>query len=131
MAKISFDFDSTLTVDVVYDLAEKLIGEGHEVWLVTSRFEKTDSSGNIVNNDDLFDLAWELGIPKERIHFCNMKDKYVFLENKGFLWHLDDDEVELSLLRENTDVLPIWRKSGNDWLNQCLDSIRIFSKTKI
>jgi hypothetical protein len=126
MAKVSFDFDSTLSLDVVQKLAKNIIDEGHEVWIVTSRFEYSDSSGNKVNNDDLFETAIELNIFKEQIHFCNMSDKYEFLKDKNFLWHLDDDDIELQFIRNYTNVLPIHRRGGNDWYNQCLDTIRIF-----
>jgi len=125
MSKVSFDFDSTLTVDVVQNLAKRLVKEGHEVWIVTSRFEFTDSSGNKCNNDDLFEIAFEIGIPFDRIHFCNMDDKYNFLKDKNFLWHLDDDFIELSLIRSETNIFPIWRIKRNDWYNECLDLIRI------
>ena len=126
MAKVSFDFDSTLNIDVVQKLAKNIIDEGHEVWIVTSRIHGVDSSGNKRNNDDLFEIANELNIFKEQIHFCNMANKSEFLKDKGFLWHLDDDEIELQFIRMETNVLPIHRRGGNDWWNQCLDSIRIF-----
>ena len=129
MVKISFDFDSTLSIDSVQVLAMKLIKEGHEVWIVTSRFEQCDSSNNKINNSDLFEVADEVGIKREHIFFCNMVDKYEFFkENGDFLWHLDDDDVELTLIRNTTTVFPIHRKFGNDWWNMCLDLIRILNK---
>jgi len=126
--KVSFDFDSTLSSSVVQKLSIELIKEDHEVWIVTSRFEKCDSSGNNVNNDDLFEVADELGIPRNQIHFCNMVNKWNYLKDKGFLWHLDDDSIELYLIRLHTDVFPIYRHSGNDWWNQCNDLIRIIKE---
>ena len=83
--KVSFDFDSTLSIGVVQDLAEKLIEQGHEVWIVTGRFEVCDSNKNKVNNDDLFEVAETLGISRDNIHFCNMADKWEWLKDKGFL----------------------------------------------
>ncbi len=123
--KVSFDFDSTLTVDTVKDLAKTLVEEEHEVWIVTSRHEIQDLSGNKVNNDDLFEIVNEIGIKKECIKFTCGKNKSEFLKDKGFLWHLDDDIIELSFIRTNTNVFPIWRWHGNDWKNQCKDLIRI------
>jgi len=120
--KLSFDFDGTLTVDIVEDLAKSLVKEGHEIWIVTSRSNKDE-----VFNKDLFDLAVEIGIPREQIHFCYSKNKSEFLKDKGFLWHLDDDVIELSFIRTDTNVFPIWRWHGNDWRNQCKDLIRILS----
>lgn len=129
--KVSFDFDSTLSMEVVQALAVHLISDGHEVWIVTSRHEFADKSGNKVSNNDLFEVSDELGIPREHIHFCNMADKYEFLEGKDFLWHLDDDAVELQFLRIHTNVFPIHRRTGNDWLNQCLDLLRIIPNLSI
>jgi hypothetical protein len=122
MAKVSFDFDSTLSVDVVEDYAKRLVDEGNEVWIVTSRSHADD----LVYNGDLYDCAERIGILKEHIHFCYSKDKSEFLKDKGFLWHLDDDCYELYLIRTDTDVFPIWRKEGNDWGGMCSDLIRIF-----
>jgi len=39
MRKVSFDFDSTLSRKDVQDFAKKLVSEGYEVWIVTSRFD--------------------------------------------------------------------------------------------
>ena len=36
--KVSFDFDGTLSRKDVQKLAKELVSEGHEVWIVTSRF---------------------------------------------------------------------------------------------
>ncbi len=126
--KVSFDFDSTLTVNVVEQFAKRLVKEGHEVWIVTSRHEFADLSGNKVNNTELFELVNECGILKNHIHFTCSKNKSEFLKDKGFLWHLDDDVIELSFIRTDTDVFPIWRRSGNEWWNQCRDLIRILNK---
>ena len=123
--KVSFDFDSTLTIDTVQDFARSLIENGHEVWIVTQRFEFKDHNGNSVNNKWVFEIAEEVGIKKEHIHFCNMSDKYHFFIDKDFLFHLDDDIIDLDFIRTETKVFPIWRRKGNDWKNQCKDLIRI------
>lgn len=119
--KVSFDFDNTLTIDSVEDFAKRLVEEGHEVWIVTSRSHADD----LVYNKDLYDCAERVGIKKEHIHFCYSKNKSEFLKDKGFLWHLDDDVIELSFIRTDTDVFPIWRRYGNDWYNMCKDLIRL------
>jgi len=36
--KVSFDFDGTLSKKDVQKFAKELVEEGHEVWIVTSRF---------------------------------------------------------------------------------------------
>ena len=126
--KVSFDFDSTLTIDTVQDFARKLVEDGHEVWIVTQRFEFKDSSGNSVNNKWVFEIAEEVGIKRENIHFCNMRDKFHFFIDKDFLFHLDDDIIDLDFIRTETNVFPVWRDNRNDWKNQCKDLIRILSK---
>ena len=122
--KVSFDFDNTLTIDSVEDFAKRLVEDGHEVWIVTSRSHADD----LVYNGDLYDCAERIGIKKENIHFCYSKNKSEFLKDKGFLWHLDDDVIELSFIRSDTNVFPIWKASGNTWYNQCRDLIRILDK---
>lgn len=37
--KISFDFDATLSRQVVQDIAKSLIQKGHDVYITTSRFD--------------------------------------------------------------------------------------------
>ena len=95
--KVSFDFDSTLSRKCVQDYAQELIFRGFEVHIVTSRFEKAAlNRSNSYNNADLFGVAERLGIPKERIHFTNGANKSGFFkENPDFLFHLDDDFLEL------------------------------------
>ena len=124
--KISFDFDSTLSESDVELYAKSLIEKGHEVWIVTSRL----GNGNEPNpkwNDDLYECADRVGIKRQNIHFCSMSNKSEFLKDKGFLFHLDDDYIELSFIREETDVLPVWKYHGNNWKQQCDDLIRIIS----
>jgi len=121
MAKVSFDFDNTLSVKVVEQFAEKLVKDGHEVWIVTSR----SNAGDEVYNKDLYEVSRRIGILDEHIHFCYSKNKSEFLKFTDFLWHLDDDVIELSFIRTDTDVFPIWRREGNDWFNQCKDLIRL------
>jgi len=129
--KVSFDFDSTLTLECVQKLASKLIYAGHDVHIVTGRFEFADNSGNKVSNTEVFDVAEELKIPIENIHFCNMKNKSEFFkENPDFIWHLDDDDIELESIRAETNVFPILRNIENNWKHQCYDTLRIIACRK-
>jgi hypothetical protein len=98
--KVSFDFDHTLSRKDVQDFAKRLVDEGHEVWIVTSRF--SDEAAKEKNwhwilgqNQRLFDVAEECGIKKENIQFTCMESKSHFLKDKGFIFHLDDDDIEL------------------------------------
>ena len=110
--KVSFDFDSTLSRKDVQTFAKELVSEGHEVWIVTSRF--SDEAGKEKNwhwilgqNQRLFDVAEDCGIKKENIYFTCMESKSVFLEGKDFVFHLDDDDIELM------DILERNRYSGD------------------
>jgi hypothetical protein len=120
--KVSFDFDSTLDRPFVQEFAKEMIERGLEVWIVTSRPEKYE--GKWVNfdpnNDDLFKVADELGIPRNRIHFTNHQLKADFFrENKGFLWHLDDDWVELRHINSETKTKGISCFGSGDWKRKC------------
>lgn len=107
--KISFDFDSTLSRKAVQKFAKALIQNGHEIHIVTSRFENPMRYNDPIiielGHRDMFNVCKYLGIPRERIHFTNMKDKYHFFqEHTDFYFHLDDDEKEVALINEHTFV---------------------------
>jgi hypothetical protein len=74
--KVSFDFDNTLSNPVVQRFAGKLLqNDMLEVWIVTSRldektFDQKYGQGYKFNcNEDLFEVAKQLKIPKRRIVF--------------------------------------------------------------
>lgn len=118
MKKVSFDFDGTLSKNKVQKYAKMLIKSGVECWIVTSRmgFGKEPRPDW---NDDLFEVAREIGIPKERIHFCCMDNKANFLNGKGFIWHLDDDLIELSFIKTDSDCNPISCFGNKTYLQEC------------
>jgi len=124
--KISFDFDSTLDREDVQEFAKQLVKDGHEVWITTSRFD-TESSLKKgwwwieKNNQQLYDVAKECGIPKENISFTAMIDKIKFLEGKDFLFHLDDDEIELELIYDNGDPCVGVCVEMKDWRETCIN----------
>lgn len=120
MKKISFDFDSTLDRQVIQDFAFSLIKKGYEVWVCTSRFDD-ESAPRPKWNDDLYLVTDKLGIPRERIQFMNMNDKYEFFKNSGFTWHLDDDWAELNYINTETDVKGISCFGNKNWKQQCKD----------
>lgn len=102
--KISFDFDSTLSTPRIQAVAKKFIEQGHDVWVTTSRFSSEDGDSKNwpwirQQNEQLFQITNALGIPKEKIQFCAMQDKWNFLE--GFDIHFDDDELDIQLIEEN------------------------------
>lgn len=93
--KISFDFDDTLSTRRVQLFALSCKRKGHDVHIVTSRMSN-ERAGNPNWNDDLYIVADVVEIPKENIHFCNLKPKHeFFLENSDFDAHLDDDPDDI------------------------------------
>jgi hypothetical protein len=124
MKKVSFDFDSTLSRDDVQEFASDLIDLGFDVWVVTSRFnDKTADEKNWwwvkKNNKELYDICEKINIPKENIVFTEMVDKIEFLKDKGFLFHLDDDELEIEFIEESGDSCKgIWVELKN-WKEKC------------
>ena len=104
--KVSFDFDHTLSRKDVQTFAKELVNEGHEVWIVTSRFSDEAAKEKKWHwiegqNQKLFDVAEDCGIKKENIQFTCMESKSIFLKDKGFIFHLDDDDIELMDIFEN------------------------------
>jgi len=95
--KISFDFDSTLTEKPMQELCTKFLKLGADVFITTSRGTEM-YGGTKLDNSDVFQLADELGIPRENITFTNFQDKYKFV--KDFDAHFDDDDHEIFLINE-------------------------------
>lgn len=128
--KVSFDFDGTLGRNDVQQFAKELIAEGHEVWIVTSRISTKPAMEKGWHwikrqNEDLYKVAESVGIPKSRIVFTEHIDKIVFLKDKGFAFHLDDDDWELMKILESKDsCCPLhvdhfeWRESCREILNK-------------
>jgi len=123
MKKVSFDFDGTLSRVDVQDYAKSLIERGIEVWIVTSRLHEKNAD-NLQWNDDLYEVAEKLGIPKSQIHFMNynifMDDKSYWLKEHEFIWHLDDDFTEIkSIQRECKNTKGISVFGNSTWKRKC------------
>ena len=104
--------------------AKRMVDEGHEVWIVTSRFDDVEGLARNWNwiptqNQKLFKVAEELGIPESRIKFTNMIPKIEFLLDKGFAFHLDDDESELFDIFESKDSCKPLNVGHSDWEYFC------------
>lgn len=118
MEKVSFDFDSTLNTIDVERYAKELIDRGVDVWICTSRFSP-ENAPNKEWNDDLFLVADRVGIKRENIIFTNYANKSEYLNGKGFIWHLDDDNIELYFIRTDTDLKPVFLFGNKNWKNDC------------
>ena len=98
--KVSFDYDYTLDRKDVQRYATELVNLGFDVWVVTSRFDtETALSRNWTWIEDsnlrLFSVVEKCGIPKEKVVFTNMESKSIYIDGKGFIFHLDDCDIEL------------------------------------
>jgi len=120
--KVSFDFDGTLSKFGIQEFAKELITQGIEVWIVTSRWP--DTPQHRVLNDDLFEVADELGIYRERIVFtCYEHKADYFLKHPNFVFHLDDDWIEIKVMEEKCKVKGISVFGNVDWKEQALNLI--------
>lgn len=120
--KVSFDFDSTLDRVVVQDYAKSLINKGYEVWICTSRYDYhnvPNKNWSKDSNKDLFLVADSLGIPRERIKFMNMEEKHTFIKGMDFLFHLDDDWIEINWINKYTETKGISCFGSSGWKQKC------------
>lgn len=126
--KISFDFDNTLTRHSVQEVATQLVHEGHEVWIVTSRYSEEGAPAFLKNNvkasnEDVFMIAEDCGINLNHIRFTNMELKAIFLEENNFSIHIDDDVSELFEIRNRENsCIPI-NVDFLSWKEDCLNII--------
>lgn len=115
MIKVSFDFDNTLDRPKVQEYAKHLIDSWIDVHIVTSR--KTNEVANNPNwNDDLFNVARQLGIPNNNIHFTNLEKKSDFFKGEyDFFMHLDDNWTELAQITSETNVAAVAVSGNKNW----------------
>jgi phosphoserine phosphatase len=100
--KIAFDFDGTLTDTLLFDLAERLILKGHDVWIMTARIEvdeqykKSCEKFGILpkrveeRNADIVEMAKKLKI-ENKIVYTNLANKSAVFKANGFDLLFDDD----------------------------------------
>lgn len=127
MKKVSFDFDATLSRITIQEFASQCIKYGHEVWVVTSRNDDKSIPNWIVNgiqtkgnNDDLFEVTDNLGIPRNQIIFTNHDFKSSFFKDKDFLFHIDDDWIELKEINKDTKTVGISCFGNKTWKHKAM-----------
>jgi hypothetical protein len=120
MKKVSFDFDGTLSRKDVQDYAKSLIKKGIDVWVTTSRYDEENKHKYPINptNEDMYKVTDSLGIPREKIIFCNMQDKVDIMPN-DFVWHLDDDWYELNCINKRSKIKGISVFGNSKWKIKC------------
>ena len=133
---VSFDYDSTLELDSVQDYAEKLIADGVDVRVITSRFgDDQDPTYKIKgvwiqhNNDDLYKVTDRLGIPRDKIYFTNGKPKLEIMRSIAPLWHLDDCWATCKELNIHSHTIGVLR-FGDDmtWRGKCRSLLKYEKK---
>lgn len=101
--KISVDFDNTLSRRSVQNYIKELISKGVDVWVTTARFDQENVKLHNLrfDNSDLWEIIDKLGIDRKKVHFTNMTLKSEYLFGKDFIFHLDDDSIELLYINES------------------------------
>jgi hypothetical protein len=123
--KVSFDFDSTLDKPSIQTFAKQLVNKGFEVWIVTTRLDNTNAPSHRWN-DDLMDVARDVGIRLENIHWTNGADKWMFIKNKDFEFHIDDDWYELRMIQKNIKKTKAISSFGNPkWKLKCVKALKM------
>jgi hypothetical protein len=124
MKKVSFDFDSTLSRPEIQQYAKELKENNFDIWIVTSR-QREFNEPHLKNlphfeNKDLFEVAEKIGIQRENIIFMNYIPKAeFFLNNEDFVFHLDDDSIELDIINRETIVKGISCWKNTSWRRKC------------
>jgi len=105
-AKISIDYDDTLSTQRGKDLARRLINEGNDLYIVTRR-RRTESN-------DVYRDAQMVGIPRDRVFFTEGRMKWMKLKELGVQRHIDNNPDEIASIKENA---PLIRADKFDYLN--------------
>ena len=131
--KCSFDYDNSLSRKDLQDYAKELVQRGVEVWIVTSRYDSTSKYTSKMIEDwgiknlqfeynELYRVADEIGIARKHIIFMNMQPKKKFFkDNRDFIFHIDDDAVELMTIKYVNVVDSLngnWRELCEDLINK-------------
>jgi hypothetical protein len=75
-------------------------------------------------NQTLFDIANQCGIKPEHIKFTCMESKSIFLKDKDFIFHVDDDDVELMDILDSRDKCFPVNVNHIEWEETCKNLIQ-------
>jgi len=132
MKSVSFDFDDTLEYEYVYTYAKELIAKGIDIHIVTSRYsDPRNYLPMVANHNDLYATAKFVGIKEENIHFTEFRNKIEWFKEHpeyNFIWHLDDNWEELSLIKlykncNECSIEPIDVLNSN-WKEKCEELLK-------
>ena len=107
--KISFDYDGTLSDDfdvqinkqkeVIRSLARKYIMEGHDVCIITKRYDFSNKGlGKKNEYFEVYELAKQLII--KNVYFTNREMKFSTIIKLKIDLHFDNSEVEVQLINQ-------------------------------
>lgn len=96
-AKISIDYDDTLSTQRGKDLARRLMNEGNDLYIVTRRYS-TESY-------DVYRIAEQLGIPRDKVFFTQGRMKWQKLKELGIQRHIDNNPDEIDAIKKNAPLI--------------------------
>lgn len=96
---VSIDFDDTLSTDKGKEMAMKMIDEGVDLHIITRR--------NSDDSEEVYKVAEEVGIPKDKIHFTNGELKWETIKELGVKEHIDNNQNELDAIKENVPEVKV------------------------
>jgi hypothetical protein len=136
MIKVSFDYDGTIARESIQRYAKELVERGFEVWICTARYDSPERYSDDFKvkyhildigreHEQLFADARKCNISFDHIKFMNMTYKAEFFaEEKDFLWHLDDDRIEIMEINSRTNTVGISCENGSSWRHKCERTIK-------
>lgn len=142
MIKVSFDYDGTLSRESIQRYAKELVERGFEVWICTARYDSPERYSDDFKvkyhiydiskeHERLFTDARKCNISSDHIQFMNMIYKAEFFTpERAFLWHLDDDRIELNEINHRTNTIGISCENGSNWRHKCEKLIKKKSNDK-
>ena len=98
-APISIDFDDTLSTVRGKELALELMDSGEDLHIVTRRNEN--------DSEEVYKVADEMGIPRDKVHFTNGKLKWETIKRLGIGKHIDNNQNEIDAIKENLPEVKI------------------------
>ena len=128
--KISFDFDGTLEYKEVQEFAKELIGKGHQVCILTTRYSNPMSYSWAKSNpkhaktlhDNLFAVAKYIGI--KEINFTEYQWKTTKIDELKIDLHLDDNfGDEVVPINATRRAYAVWYDPRRKWKEQMLEFI--------
>ena len=108
--KVSFDFDGVLTLPKIQLLAKSMITLGFDVWIITSRSEKSRQ------NHEIFTICDKIGLSPLKVIFTNCALKVNEFNRGSFDFHFDDCWDEVEAINENGGTAFLVNPDFNDLL---------------